>query len=104
MRYRVPKALNMTLQFLGMRPDDLVVVLSLTSVLIVFMKYVGVRAFLPSIAAPLAVGGFVSYVLKKISEVRPDGYTRHLLHKYGVFFESTKRNLLIAPGRKRYSP
>ncbi|MFO0753535.1 MAG: hypothetical protein U0411_09460 [Thermodesulfovibrionales bacterium] len=104
MRCRVPKALNMTLQFMGMRPDDLVVVLSLTSVLIVFMKYAGVRAFLPSMAAPIAAGGGVAYVLRKISAVRPEGYTRHLLHKYGVFFESTKRNFLIAPGRKRYSP
>jgi len=103
MRYRVPKALNVPLLFFGLPSDDLAIVVVFVSMLIVVFKNAGLRSIL-GIIIPIIIGFVIAFVLKKIAEVRPVGYIRHIMHKYGVWNDKMRANHLMAPGKKLYSP
>ena len=103
MRYRVPKALNMPLLFFGLPSDDLAVVVVFVSLLIVILKNAGLESIL-GIIIPVLIGVLIAVLLKKIAEVRPIGYIRHIMHKYGVWNDKMTTNHLIAPGKRLYSP
>lgn len=103
MRYRVPKALNTPLLFFGLPSDDLAIVVVFVSILIIVFKNAGFRSIL-GIIMPVMIGFFIAFVLKKIAEVRPVGYIRHIMHKYGVWNDKMRANHLMAPGKRLYSP
>ena len=104
MRYRVPKALNMPLLFFGLQADDLAIVVVFVSMLIVVFKSAGFQQSILGILIPILIGLFIAFLLKKIAEIRPVGYIRHIMHKYGVWNDKMRANHLIAPGKKLYSP
>ncbi len=104
MRYRVPKALNTPLLFFGLPADDLAIVVVFVSMLIVVFKSAGFQQSILGIFIPVAIGMLIAILLKKIAEVRPVGYIRHIMHKYGVWNDKMRANHLIAPGKRLYSP
>lgn len=104
MRYRVPKALNMPLLFFGLPSDDLAIVIFFVSMLIVVFKSAGFQQSILGIIIPVVIGLFIAFLLKKIAEVRPVGYIRHIMHKYGVWNDKMRANHLMAPGKRLYSP
>ena len=104
MRYRVPKSLNMPLLFFGLPADDLAIVMVLVSMLIIIFKSSGFHQSILGILIPIFIGSFIAFLLKKIAEIRPVGYMRHIMHKYGVWNDKMRANHLIAPGKKLYSP
>jgi Co/Zn/Cd efflux system component len=104
MRYRVPKSLNMPLLFFGLPADDLAIVMVFVSMLIVVFKSAGFQQSILGIFIPILIGLSIAFLLKKIAEIRPVGYIRHIMHKYGMWNDKMRANHLIAPGKKLYSP
>lgn len=104
MRHRVPKALNLPLLFFGLPADDLAVSSVFVMMLIVCLSCAGVRSFLVGYGCPFIVGGGMAAMLKKINDLRPTGYTRHIAHKWGVWNNKMKKNHLMPPGKRLYSP
>ena len=94
----------MPLLFFGLPGDDLAIVVVFVSVLIVVFKCAGFQHSIWGIFIPVSAGVFISYVLGKIARVRPVGYIRHIMHKYGVWNSKMKKNHLMPPGSRLYSP
>jgi len=94
----------MPLLFFGLPADDLAIVVVFVSMLIVVFKSAGFQKSMLGIFIPILIGLFIAFLLRKIAEIRPVGYIRHIMHKYGVWNDKMRANHLIAPGKKLYSP
>ncbi len=94
----------MPLLFFGLPADELVPIMMAVGGVIIVLKNGGVESLLISYCLPILMGVVLAYMLKKINEIRPSGYTRHIPHKWGVWHDKMRKNHLMPPGKRLYSP